>query len=1131
MAREGKRYCNLGIAYCSPGQFKTAIQFHQRHLEIVKEVGDKAGEGFSNCNLGNAYDSLGQFKTAIQHHQRHLEIAKEVEDKAGEGKSYCNLGNAYRSLGHFKIAIQYHQRHLNIVKEVGDKAGEGKSYCNLGNAYHSLGQFKTAIQYYQRHLKIVKEMGDKAGVGKSYGNLGNACRSLGQFKTAIQYHQRHLEIAEEVGDKAGEGKSYGNLGNAYDSLGQFKTAIQYHHRHLKIAKEVGDNAGEGKSYCNLGNAYQGLGQFKIAIQHHQRHLKLAKEVGDKAEIAKEVGDKAGEGFSHGNLGNAYQGLGQFKTAIQYHQRHLEIAEEVGDMAGEGKGFGGLGNAYQGLGQFETAIQYHQRHVVIAREVEDKAGEGFSHGSLGNAYQGLGQFKTAIQYHQRRLEIAREVGDKAGEGKSYGSLGNAYQSLGQLKTAIQYHQRHLEIAKEVGEKAGEEIAKEVGDKAGEGFSHGNLGNAYQGLGLFKTAIQYHERHLEIAKEVGEKAGEEISKEVGDKAGEGRSYGNLGNAYQSLGKFKTAIQYHQRHLEIAKEVGDKAGEGFSHGGLGNTYQCLGQFKTAIQYLERHLEIAKEVGDKAGEGLSYGSLGNAYQGQRQFKAAIQYHQRHLEIAKEVGDKTREACALSSVGIIYECLGKLQKAFFCYHSSVLLYNDIRASLQLNDQWKISFRNQHQSAYESLWCVIIKQGKNIKALLAAEEGRAQALRDLMDAKYDPGCSSMHRASCVSLNRVPLDTIFIAVRGPCLYFWIFSNDGIKVRQVHVNDYKFEDELKCFIKLLNKSALKEIGARDTVAIENPPLDSPPKEEVVNDVMRVDLRRSQSSALKKLHDVIVTPIADLIEGNDEITFVPEGPFCLVPYAALQDSNSSYLSDSFRIRVLPSLTTLQLIHDCPADFHAKTGALLVGDPCFKHLIYEGTLLMQLPGARKEVEMIGRILNVSPLTREMATKDEVLKRISSVALVHIAAHGKMKTGEVILAPNATRENPQPQEKDYLLTMKDVLEAGLRARLVVLSCCHTARGEVMAEGVVGMARALLGAGARSVVVTLWTIDDEVTLEFMTFFYDALAKGKKASEALNQAMKCMKEIEKFKEVIYWAPFVLIGDDVKLDFKDIGSRNN
>nr|XP_058947836.1 tetratricopeptide repeat protein 28-like [Pocillopora verrucosa] len=471
--------------------------------------------------------------------------------------------------------------------------------------------------------------------------------------------------------------------------------------------------------------------------------------------------------------------------------------------------------------------------------------------------------------------------------------------------------------------------------------------------------------------------------------------------------------------------------------------------------------------------------------------------------------------------------RAFDYYYSSVELYDDIRARLQLNDQWKICYRNQHQVAYKGLWRINLNRGQVVKALLATEKGRAQALRDLMVTKYQPGDSLTPSAFRISLRWVPMSAVFIAINGPCVYFWVcLGENNIQMREVHVNDYKFEDELQFFIQQLNKTALEEIGAKGTFTIENPPLDSLIEEEVANDVIRVDVRHSQSSALKKLHDIIVTPIADLIEGNDEITFVPEGPFSLVPYAALQDSNSSYLSGSFRIRVLPSLTTLQLIHDCPTDFHMKTGALLVGDPCFKHIFYEGRLLVQLPGARKEVEMIGRILNVSPLTGEMATKDEVLKRISSVALVHIAAHGKMETGEVILAPNTTRDNPHPQERDYLLTMKDVIEAGLRARLVVLSCCHTARGEVMAEGVVGMARALLGAGARSVVATLWAIGDEGTIEFMSFFYDALTEGKKASEALNQAMKCMREIENFKEVWHWAPFVLIGDDVNLDFEEI-----
>ena len=96
----------------------------------------------------------------------------------------------------------------------------------------------------------------------------------------------------------------------------------------------------------------------------------------------------------------------------------------------------------------------------------------------------------------------------------------------------------------------------------------------------------------------------------------------------------------------------------------------------------------------------------------------------------------------------------------------------------------------------------------------------------------------------------------------------------------------------------------------------------------------------------------------------------------------------------------------------------------------------------------------------------------MHIAAHGKMETGEITLSPNKTCSSPgNPAREDYLLTMKDILEAKIRARLVVLSCCHSARGEVKSEGVVGIARAFLGAGARAVLVSLWAIDDKATME------------------------------------------------------------
>ena len=177
----------------------------------------------------------------------------------------------------------------------------------------------------------------------------------------------------------------------------------------------------------------------------------------------------------------------------------------------------------------------------------------------------------------------------------------------------------------------------------------------------------------------------------------------------------------------------------------------------------------------------------------------------------------------------------------------------------------------------------------------------------------------------------------------------------------------------------------------------------------------------------------------------------------------------------------------------------------------------------MIGEILHTTPLTGEEATKDEVLKQLGSVALVHIAAHGDMEAGEILLAPNIAGTSKKPKEKDYLLRISDVQAVQLRARLVVLSCCHSAQGKITPEGVVGIGRAFLGAGARSVLVSLWAVDDEATMEFMKSFYEHLSRGQSASMALNLAMKCLRESEKFCAVKYWAPFVLIGDDVTIEF--------
>ncbi|KAL9982917.1 hypothetical protein ACROYT_G005031, partial [Oculina patagonica] len=283
------------------------------------------------------------------------------------------------------------------------------------------------------------------------------------------------------------------------------------------------------------------------------------------------------------------------------------------------------------------------------------------------------------------------------------------------------------------------------------------------------------------------------------------------------------------------------------------------------------------------------------------------------------------------------------------------------------------------------------------------------------------------------------------------------------------------------------------------------------------------LTLFYKMLIDPVSDLLE-EPEIIIVPDRRLYRVPFPALLDENGKFLSETFRIRIVPSLTTLKLIQDSPADYHSQTGVLIVGDPAVGEVIYNGRLnkkFLPLPGARKEAEMIGRLLGVQPLLGEHATKQAVLQRINSVSLIHLAAHGNAEKGEIALAPlRSTTEIPQ--EDDYLLKMSDISQIQLRAKLVVLSCCHSGRGQIRAEGVVGIARAFLGSGARSVLVALWALEDSATLQLMSRFYEHLVRGESASESLHEAMKWMRR-NGYSDVKKWAPFMLVGDNVTFVF--------
>ena len=777
---------------------------------------------------------------------------------------------------------------------------------------------------------------------------------------------------------------------------------------------------------------------------------------------------------------------------------MKIAQEIGDRSGEGAAYGNLGNAYRSLGDYRKAIEYHEKDLKIAKEISYRSSERAAYGNLGNAYQSLGDYQKAIEYLEKLLKIAQEIGDRSGEGAAYGSLGNAYHSLGDYRKAIEYHEKDLKIAQEIGHRSGEAAA------------YGNLGNAYHSLGDYQKAIDYHKKILKIAQE------------IGDRSREGRAYGNLGNAYYSLSDYQKAIEYLEKLLKIAQEIGDRSGEGAAYGNLGNAYQSLGDYRKAIEHHEKLLKIAQEIGDRSGEGTAFGNLGNAYCSLGDYRKAIKYYEKLLKIAQEIGYRSGEVFAYRNIGNVYFSLEQFQNAADNFGCSVEVFNTVRSCLKSKDDWKINFRELHETTYTGLWKSLLRIKNLDEALLAAERGRAQTLSDNLLIQYklplSLSAATIDRRETISrlFTEVSLPILFLAIEGLTINIWFLSR-GKKVifRKGRLEGDRTENDPG---QALLQSCLEKIQTEVRVICEDRTLDDltrdcPSSREVCEEVKKPF--QSLDNHFKAFYDGIIGPIVDLLgPQDDELVIVPDGALCFTPWAAV--------IESIRIRTVPSLTSYQLILSAPEGHHKKTGALLVGNPCFKELKKP---FDDLPNAQEEIEMIASIFNTRPLTGRQATKAEVMRRMSSVGLIHIATHGNERTGEIALSPNPGWASKFPPRKDYILKISDVQATNLRARLVVLSCCNSGRGRILkGEGVVGIARAFLAAGARSVLVTLWAIDDEATMVFMKSFYQHLKEGKTASAAIHQSMQSFRESEEFSDMRYWAPFQLIGDDVKIEFE-------
>ncbi len=259
-------------------------------------------------------------------------------------------------------------------------------------------------------------------------------------------------------------------------------------------------------------------------------------------------------------------------------------------------------------------------------------------------------------------------------------------------------------------------------------------------------------------------------------------------------------------------------------------------------------------------------------------------------------------------------------------------------------------------------------------------------------------------------------------------------------------------------------------------------------------------RRVHATLVAPVENEIRGR-RLTIVPHGPLHYVPFAALEsDATGKILIEEHVLRVLPSASLAGVV-DAPRP--AGNGSLLVfGNPT-----------LDLPGAENEAKRIATLSAGARLyLREAATRNAFVREAPRSARIHVAAHAKFLSDRplesaLLFAPTA--------QDNGILTARDLYRLDLDADLIVLSACETGVSDVQkGDELVGLLRGFLYAGARSIVATLWDIEDEAAATFGLTFYRSLATMDKAA-ALREAVLSVRK--KFPEPIFWAPYFLTGN--------------
>jgi CHAT domain-containing protein/tetratricopeptide (TPR) repeat protein len=1006
-----------------------------------------------------------------------------AEQQLGEGERI----EREQSPGFLERARAEYEMSLALWVEIGDASRRADTLYHVAYAQYQLGDMKGALASYQRTLSLWTAAGDRAGVAAALQGMALVSVDTHQLEKAREWGGQALEIRRTLGDLRGQAETLFVQLSADSIAAQNDEGLRLGLEAVALSQQAGDRVRESEANNFVGVVETELGNWKLAFARYWAALDIAREEHDSIRAARALG----------NIAVIYGDLGNFREAIANLERLLPIRKAIATPNSYATSLYHLSSYRAELGEFEKARQGYDEALAIFQRTSYARGQGFTRQMMGDLYLRMGDEAKAESDYEKAFAQWHRGQDHRGEVQALNSLGGIAARRGDFSKADRLHRQALALARTGGLQR--EEAQSLVELAKDALASGDP----------RAAIETASQGLEIAHR------------IGDRDGEAGALESQAEAWRRLGDLERARRKLDQALVLREATGRQVLEINTLSQLAGVERDSNRLPEAAAFISKALELAET------DGGSAGSLDSKI-------LFISSHRKAFDLAIDIAMRRHnepQALELSERARTRGLVDLIRQARL----------DIRAGA---DPGLLARERRIQELIDG-------RHERLVRLLASphtrvEEAEVRKELDGLIEEYHKVEAAIRAASPRYAALVQPSPLSAAAIGSLLdsdtalvEFWLGEEHSYAWLVTREECKGFELPTRAEIEALARRAYHALNARN----QNPNESAEQRER------RWTAADAEFAALSaQLSQKLLAPVINLRVRN--LWVVSDGAVEYLPLAALPAPGTKEpLISAYNIVRLPSASVMaemrQEIAARRSDVH-RTGRTVAvfADPVFQpddERVLKGgrsqpaallraaadidlTSLPRLPFSREEANAI---VSLAPTGSTFEALDFEANRgqaekaaLADYRVLHFATHAFLDSNHpelsgIVLSMVDRQGNPQ----DGFLHLHEIYNLKLNADLVVLSACRTALGrEVRSEGLVGLTRGFMYAGAPQVLASLWDVRDRATAELMRRFYEALLRHHLSTAAsLRQAQLSMMRDPRWSNPYYWAAFVIEGE--------------